>query len=156
MISTLIGSIFGGIFRLAPEVLKWLDKESDRKHELAMMDKEIEIAKSRTELAMQTGDIVAHAVDVNAISSALEEQSTMSKKAGRFAVLMSALVRPMVTYWFVFLYSLVKLVSIIFAMSNEGDWKEIIIRNWTEQDWGLFGMIITFWFVGRLWERRNQ
>ncbi len=32
----LLGSIFGGLFRLAPEVLKFLDKGNERKHELSM------------------------------------------------------------------------------------------------------------------------
>lgn len=32
----LLGSIFGGIFRLATEVLKLLDKKSERVHELSM------------------------------------------------------------------------------------------------------------------------
>jgi len=36
--SGVIGSLFGGLFRLAPEVLKFFDKQNDRKHELAMMD----------------------------------------------------------------------------------------------------------------------
>jgi len=32
----LLGSIFGGLFRLAPEVLKFLDKKNERQHELNM------------------------------------------------------------------------------------------------------------------------
>ena len=32
----LLGSIFGGLFRLAPEILKLLDKANERKHELNM------------------------------------------------------------------------------------------------------------------------
>ena len=34
-----IGSVLGGLFRLAPEVMKWLDKKSERDHELAMFDR---------------------------------------------------------------------------------------------------------------------
>ena len=30
----ILGSIFGGVFRLAPEVLKWMDKKNEREHEL--------------------------------------------------------------------------------------------------------------------------
>ena len=32
----ILGSIFGGVFRLAPEVLKWMDKKNEREHELNM------------------------------------------------------------------------------------------------------------------------
>ena len=37
MIETLLGGLLGGAFRLAPEVLKWLDRKGERGHELAML-----------------------------------------------------------------------------------------------------------------------
>ena len=42
MIETLLGGLLGGTFRLAPEILKWLDRKSERGHELAMQDKALE------------------------------------------------------------------------------------------------------------------
>ncbi len=39
MIETLLGGLLGGAFRLAPEILKWLDRKGERGHELAMQDK---------------------------------------------------------------------------------------------------------------------
>src|SRR5690554_7392147 len=36
-----------GAFRLAPEVLKWLDRKGERGHELAMQDKALEFEKLR-------------------------------------------------------------------------------------------------------------
>lgn len=47
MIETLLGGLLGGAFRLAPEVLKWLDRKGERGHELAMQDKAIEFEKLR-------------------------------------------------------------------------------------------------------------
>ena len=35
MIETLLGGLLGGAFRLAPEVLKWFDRQGERGHELA-------------------------------------------------------------------------------------------------------------------------
>ena len=32
--SGILGSLFGGIFRLAPEILKFFDKKNERDHEL--------------------------------------------------------------------------------------------------------------------------
>ena len=34
-------------FRLAPEILKWLDRKGERSHELAMQDKALEFEKLR-------------------------------------------------------------------------------------------------------------
>ena len=39
MIETLLGGLLGGAFRLAPEILKWLDRNGERSHELSMQDK---------------------------------------------------------------------------------------------------------------------
>ena len=39
MIETLLGGLLGGAFRLAPEILKWLDRQGERGHELAMQGK---------------------------------------------------------------------------------------------------------------------
>ncbi len=47
MIETLLGGLLGGAFRLAPEVLKWLDRKGERSHELAMQDKALEFEKLR-------------------------------------------------------------------------------------------------------------
>lgn len=34
MIETLLGTLLGGIFRIAPEVLKWPYRKDERKHEV--------------------------------------------------------------------------------------------------------------------------
>ena len=47
MIETLLGGLLGGAFRLAPEILKWLDRKGERGHELAMQDKALEFEKLR-------------------------------------------------------------------------------------------------------------
>ncbi len=47
MIETLLGGLLGGAFRLAPEILEWLDRKGERGHELAMQDKALEFEKLR-------------------------------------------------------------------------------------------------------------
>ena len=47
MIETLLGGLLGGVFRLAPEVLKWFDRKAERDHELAMQDKALDFEKLR-------------------------------------------------------------------------------------------------------------
>jgi hypothetical protein len=47
MIETLLGGLLGGALRLAPELLKWLDRKGERGHELAMQDKALEFEKLR-------------------------------------------------------------------------------------------------------------
>jgi len=51
----LLGSIFGGLFRLAPEVLKFLDKKNERQHELSMFQLQTDLEKMRGEFKQQVG-----------------------------------------------------------------------------------------------------
>ena len=42
-----IGSVLGGVFRLAPEVLKFFDKKNERLHELSMFSRQCELEQLR-------------------------------------------------------------------------------------------------------------
>ena len=53
MFETLLGGVFGGVLRLAPEVFKLFDKKNERAHELKMIEAEMEFAKIRGEIAMR-------------------------------------------------------------------------------------------------------
>ena len=51
--SGLFGSLFGGLFRLAPELLKYFDKANERKHELAMFGLQTDLEKQRGQFSME-------------------------------------------------------------------------------------------------------
>ena len=68
----------------------------------------------------------------------------------------SALVRPLVTYWFVIMYSAVKIVGMAMAVQAGGDWKEVLVSSWTGDDMAMLVMILSFWFVGRVYEKQRS
>jgi len=107
----LLGSIFGGIFRMAPEVLKWLDKKNEREHELNMFKFQCDLEAQRGQQKLaEIGAVREAAVDVgvmNAFQSAIEQQATMVKAAGGWVASLSASVRPVVTYWVLFVWSFI-------------------------------------------------
>jgi len=45
MLESLFGGLLGGLFRLAPEILKFLDRKSERKHEIALLKAEMDFCK---------------------------------------------------------------------------------------------------------------
>jgi len=99
----LLGSIFGGVFRLAPEVLKWMDKKNEREHELAMFKNQCELEAQRgqqklAEIGAQREATVDAGV-MDAFNSAIQQQAEMVKAAGGWVASISASVRPVVTYW---------------------------------------------------------
>ena len=156
MIETLIGGVFGGALRLAPELFKLIDRKYERQHELAMLQTEMEFTKVRGEIAMRQTEAQMTMAEVDAIGEAFKEQASTSKAGGKWVAAISALVRPSVTYAFLGLYAVVKIASFLLAMSQDGDWKEVLITMWGQDDLAVFNMIISFWFVGRVYERTRQ
>lgn len=155
MLETLFGGILGGVFRLAPEILKWLDRKDERKHELDMLGAEKDIAVIRGEMALRQAEVHYGEVELDALKGAYAEQAATATAAGKFVAGLSALVRPLVTYWFVILYSLVKLANMTTAFAHGADWKQVLITCWTHDDMAILNFILTFWFVGRTIEKKN-
>ena len=156
IVESLVGGLFGGLLRLAPEVLKFFDRKNARQHEIQMFGMEIDLVKSKmaSEMHMADARVAVHTLD--AMSEALKEQGQTARAAGRIVAGISALVRPIVTYWFVALYSAVKISAMVIAYSTGEQLPYIILNSWTEQDMGIFSMILGFWFIGRVWERANK
>jgi len=153
MFETLLGGVFGGVLRLAPEIFKIFDKKNERDHELRMVQAEMEFAKIKGEIAMRQVEAAMTMAEVDAIGQAFKEQSETAKNAGRFVSAISALVRPTVTYAFLGLYAAVKIAAFMIAIQQNGDWKEVLIQMWGSDDLAVFNMVISFWFVGRVYER---
>jgi hypothetical protein len=156
MIETLLGSLLGGVFRIVPEVMKLWDAKNERQHELAMLGKEMEFAQIKGEISMREQETVLMGKELDAMTEALKEQGETARASGKFISAISAAVRPLVTYWFVTLYSIVKLASILMAVDAGADWKEVLVSSWSADDMALLMMILTFWFVGRVWDRTRR
>ena len=149
----LLGSIFGGIFRLAPEVLKFLDKKNERQHELSMFQLQTDLEKMRGEFKMEEKYVDYSIQQMDTIKAAFQEQAETAKAAGWFVAAISALVRPGITWALFFMYAAVKAAALVIAFQTGADWTEVVSKCWDEDDFGVFTMCITFWFVGRSLER---
>ena len=155
MIESLLGGIFGGVLRLAPEVLKWFDRKDERKHELNMLNAEMEFSKIKGEIALRQMDAAVDLSRFEAIGKASEGQNEIAGRAGRYVAAVSALVRPFVTYLFVGMYILVKVASFFISLEQNGDWRVVAVTLWGPDDMSILYMIVSFWFVGRAIEKQN-
>lgn len=152
----LLGGVFGGLLRLAPEALKFFDAKNERKHELAMLEAEMKFAQVKGELAMRQTEAQMQVAEITAMTEAIKEQSATAQAAGKVVAAISALVRPLITYIFVLLYVSVKVVGYSMAVAQGGDWKELLVASWGEEDMSTMTMLLTFWFTGRIFERTNK
>ena len=152
---SLLGGVFGGLLRLAPEVLKWFDRKNERDHEHRMAALELQITEKKLEFGLRQTEAAVSVATLDAMGEALKNQTELSKAGGQFVSAISALVRPIVTYWFTGLYSAHKIALMVSAREQGANWREVFITTWTEQDWAIYSMILGFWFIGRVWERVN-
>lgn len=146
MIETLLGGLLGGVFRLAPEVLKWFDRKSERGHELAMQDKALEFDRLRGAQKMaEIGAAADAAWNTGAIEALRDAVRTQGEKTGvRWADALSISVRPVITYWFMGLYCAAKTAAFVGAMTAGVGWSAAVLQAWTEADQALWAGVLNF------------
>lgn len=156
----ILGSLIGGAFRLAPEVLKWLDKKNERAHELAMFDRQCELeARRGAQKLQEIGAQRDMAVDMgvmDAFKAAIDQQADMVKAAGKgWVASLSASVRPVVTYWVLFLWSFIHAWFAFTAWSIGATPSEVFKTMMTADFSALVAGTINYWFMDRTLAKRG-
>ena len=155
----LLGSIFGGVFRLAPEVLKWLDKKNERAHELQMFDRQCQLEQVRgqqklAEIGAQR-DMAVDAGVLDAFKAAIDQQTEMAKAAGGWVASLSASVRPVVTYWILGVWSFIH-VWFSYNAWLLGAPPEVVFKTMLTADFAaLVSGTINYWFLDRTLAKRG-
>ncbi len=155
----ILGSIFGGVFRLAPEVLKWLDKKNEREHELNMFKNQCELEAQRGQQKLsEIGAQREAAVDVgvmDAFNSAITQQAEMVKAAGGWVASLSASVRPVVTYWVLFVWSFIHVWFAWNSYIGGAPATEVFKTMMTPDFSALLAGTINYWFLDRTLSKRG-
>ena len=159
----------GGVFRLAPELIKLFDAANARKHEREMLDLQIKADELRARAEVQKievqGEIQQQLAEINAMIAALQAQGSMSVQRtgnryvdGFIAIveLVNQSVRPVLTYWYcIFAYGAYKVASYYMILSTGASWTNAVTTLWTPQDHAVMLSIIGFWFVDRALRRQR-
>lgn len=151
--SGILGSLIGGLFRLAPEVLKLFTKKEDNKHELEMFKLQTELEKVKGDYRVEEKYVDFSVAQIQAIQAANEAEGKAAASSYKWVSALSVLVRPIITYALFALYVAVKITFIAYAYSTGAPWIEVMKQNWTVDDFALLNMILTYWFIGRSIEK---
>lgn len=147
----LLGGGLGGVLRLIPEGVKYFSDRKDRDHEFRMTSLQLEIDKARAEHDIDKehaqGDAAAQAGEMQAFIEAIKGQSQLS--GVKWIDGLNQSVRPVVTYWWLILFTGYKAALLISAYSHFTTWDDFILKLWTAQDAAILAMILGFWFVDR-------
>jgi hypothetical protein len=144
---------------MAPEVLKWLDKKNERSHELLMFSRQCDLEQLRG--AQKLAEIGAQreaAVDVgvmDAFNNAITQQAEMVKAAGGWVASLSASVRPLVTYWVLFVWSFIHVWFAWNAWLAGAPAVEVFKTMMTPDFSALLSGTINYWFLDRTLSKRG-
>jgi hypothetical protein len=157
MIETILGMVTGGVARIVPEVIKYFDSKNERKHELALGEQNLRLTelqqKGQLAIADRTAEQAQFVAAMEAMKSGIEAQG---KPTGiKWVDAMAATVRPVITYWVFLLYAAVKVAMIGIAIEAEAAVEKALAASWGPADDAMLSAILTFWFVGRVWERKE-
>ena len=150
---TLLGSLLGFISSTFPDLLKlWQDKQ-DRKHELQILDRQMEQMRLGHN---QRLDEIAINADVSQSLALYKHDSQPSGVT--WVDDLRASVSKIITYGFFILFAWVKLSAVVLLMNQDGlNINEALIQIWDAETQALFAGILSFWFGTRsLAKRRSQ
>lgn len=151
-------SALGGAFvRMLPEIMSLFNKKTDNSHELALMDKQIELEKIKSENKIKEteaeGDVTQAINLIEAQKAAVEGQM---QKVGIWIVdVLNFLVRPYIAYTSITFYYLAKIAMFLLAYQNGLSTWDGILKIYTEEDFNLVVGVINFYLVGRVIDKKK-
>lgn len=146
--SSILGGALGGIFRLAPEIIKYFDSKNERAHELALQDKQIEFARIQGQSRIQEAQIHQDTVDILALKDVLVAQAKVT--GNTFIDFINSFVRPYLAYSMSFLYFGVKITYGISLFQSGHSAYEVAKALYSPDDQALFWGIVNFYFLDRV------
>jgi hypothetical protein len=152
MIETLLGTLFGGLFRMAPEVLKWMDRKDERAHELAMFDKQLEADKLKGDQQLAQinaqADASIGAAEVQAIIEATKAQAMQT--GIKWVDALNALVRPLLAMqWLILLWPAVIVAGFALAIQHGTDPLVALRAAFGVDEKAMAASVASFWLVDR-------
>ena len=149
----ILSFIFGGLFRLAPEILKWMDRKDERKHELDMINANMKADQLRAEQILKQidaeADVILGKAEMDAIIAATKAQG--QKSGVKWIDGFNSLLRPLIAFWWVIVLYSGALVVQFYALV----WKfhesvpVAVLTVFGEQEKAIALSIIGFVFVDR-------
>lgn len=141
--SALLGSLLGFLSALFPEIIKLFKDHSDRKHELAIMDRQMEMQKLGHSQRLEEIQLSNDHAEIQALY-------TTYKTEIDWVDALNGTVRPIIAYAFFILYAVVKILSYsALPPSYLVPLAVVYDTLWTEEDAAIFAGIMSFYFGQR-------
>ena len=142
---TLLGSLLGFITSAFPQLLGLIKDWQDRKHELAILDRQMEMQRQGHTQRLEE---IAVAADIAEAQALYRHDAQVSRV--KWVDGLRSSVRPMITYAFFLLFAAVKGSGLYLLIAVEGlVLAEALPRIWDDETAALFAAVVSFWFGAR-------
>lgn len=152
MIETLVGTLLGGAFRLAPEALKFFDRKDERKHELSMLDKQVAADRLKAEYQIAQvnaqADATIGAAEVQAIIEATKAQGVQT--GIKWVDAFNSMIRPLLALqWLIILWPAVIVAGFVMAVNYGLPPLDALHGAFGLEEKAMASSVASFWLVDR-------
>ena len=149
---TLLGSLLGFITSAFPQLLGLIKDWQDRRHELAILDRQMEMQRQGHTQRLEEIAVAADIAESQAIYRHDAQPSGVKWVDG-----LRSSVRPMITYAFFLLFAAVKGSGLYLLIAVEGlVLAEALPQVWDGETAALFAAVVSFWFGARSLAKAKQ
>jgi len=142
---TLLGSLLGFISSAFPDLLRLWQDYQDRKHELAILDRQMEQMRLGHTQRLEEIAVEADIAESKALYRHDSQPSGVKWVDG-----LRASVRPVITYAFFLLFSVVKTAALYVLITDQGlTVVQALPQIWDPETQALFAAVMSFWFGQR-------
>ena len=167
LLTTLLSFLAGGL----PKLLDFFQDRSDKKHELALaqmqIERELEMRKAGFEAQARVEEIrtdqLQIGADVALTQAMVQERQALyahdiaiGEGASRWVINARALVRPVITYGMFTLLCFINVFGAAYAWHLGTPFAEVIANLWDADTQIIWASIISFHFGGRAFERSGK
>jgi hypothetical protein len=145
---SLLGSLLGFGTSFLPKVMDYFQDKQDKKHELSLMDKQLE---QQIQIGNQKLDMVHVEADIRETEALLKSQSSLNRQSSQWITDLAASVRPFITY-LLFIEFMVLTFLLAFGYIDN----EMYALIWSDEIMAMWSAVISFWFGSRSFNRKRQ
>ena len=145
---SLLGSLLGFGTSFLPKMMDYFQDKQDKKHELSLMDKQLE---QQIQIGNQKLDMVHVEADIRETEALLKSQSSLNRQSSQWITDLAASVRPLITY-LLFIEFMVLTFLLAFGYIDN----EMYALIWSDEIMAMWAAVISFWFGSRSFNRKRQ
>jgi len=158
LLTTVVSFLSGGV----PKLLDFFQDKSDKKHEFALAQLQIERELALKKAGLEVEERIAHiqTEQVQITSDVTERQAlyahdiALGQGASQWVVNARAMVRPAITYGMFMLFAFVEIFGFVYAWKSGVEFNVALDNLWDGDTQIIWASIVSFWFGSQAFSKK--